>query len=214
MFEMILRSYPPVTVEPPYLVQKYGVTEEEFDQFANEDVKAELFDGVLIVHSPATLRHDDLCTFLSALMRVYADNRKLGKVFGSNNAVMRLSGSRQFAPHPMFVRAGRESLLVEKKLEGVPDLVVEVLSESTRRYDLEDKRRAYRQAGIGEIWFVDDDQKQLIFDARQQHGYREQLKRRGKISSRALPGFWLEVSWLWQDELPDTLNCLQTILAS
>ena len=115
MLEMILRSHQTVKLDPPYLLRKYGATEEEFDQISNEDIKAELLDGELIVHSPAslrhgprwpdryqpivhspaTLRHDDLCTFLSFLMRGYADRKRLGLVYGANNAVMRLGATRK-----------------------------------------------------------------------------------------------------------------------
>ena len=95
MLEMILRSHQTVKLDPPYLLRKYGVTEEGFDQITNEDIKAELLDGELIVHSLATLRHDDLCTFLSFLMRGYADRKRLGLVYGANNAVMRLGATRK-----------------------------------------------------------------------------------------------------------------------
>jgi hypothetical protein len=27
-----------------------------------------------------------------------------------------------------------------------------------------------------------------------------------------IPGFWLDVEWLWQDRLPSTLACLRQIL--
>jgi Uma2 family endonuclease len=212
MLEMLLRSCQTVKLDPPYLLRKYGVSEEEFEQITDEDIKAELFDGELIVHSPASLRHDRLCTFLSFLICGYADRKQLGIVYGANNAVMRLASRRKFAPDLMFVGAERLSLAAGKELDGAPDLVMEVLSEATRRYDLEEKRQAYREAGIDEIWLVDDNRRQLIIDHRQKRGYREQLKRRGKSASQVLPGFWLEAAWLWETKLPEALSCLEKIL--
>ena len=212
MLEMVIRSHRTVKLDPPYLLRKYGVTEEQFDQITDEDIKAELLDGELIVHSPATLRHDDLCTFLSFLMRGYADRKGLGLVYGTNNAVMRLGGTRKLAPDLMFVRPRKPALVTAKELEGRPDLVVEVLSESTRRYDLMEKRQIYRESGIDEIWLVDEDRRQLIIDYRQKRGYREHILRRGKAVSRVLPGFWLDAAWLWKAQLPETLTCLQKIL--
>jgi len=211
---VVLRAGPTITLDPPYLVRKYGVTEEEFDRLTDEDLKAELFDGEMIVHSPATLRHDRVCTFLSFLLCGYADAKSLGTVFGANNAVMRLRPGRQFAPDVMVVRAGREQMVQGAKVEGAPDLVVEVLSPSTRRYDLEEKRKVYREAGIAEMWFVDEDRHRLVVEYRGRGGYREQVKQRGRVRSRVLAGFWLKVEWLWQDPLPNTLACLQEILAS
>lgn len=40
-------------------------------------------------------------------------------------------------------------------VEGAPDLVVEVRSPSTERYDLATKRRAYATAGVPYYWLLD-----------------------------------------------------------
>ena len=52
-------------------------------------------------------------------------------------------------------------LVIPSEIEGVqrvptaPELVVEVLSPSTRDYDLGTKWRVYREAGVGSYWVVD-----------------------------------------------------------
>ena len=68
------------SIDLPYMIQVYDVTEEMFDELVDEDTKAELIDGVMIVHSPTTWRHDDIEGFLLSLMRFYAETRSLGKV--------------------------------------------------------------------------------------------------------------------------------------
>jgi hypothetical protein len=57
------------TVDLPYTVRLPRVTEEMFRELVDEDMNAELFDGVMTVHSPATLQHDDQGGFLRFLMR-------------------------------------------------------------------------------------------------------------------------------------------------
>ncbi|MGH7226726.1 MAG: Uma2 family endonuclease, partial [Gemmataceae bacterium] len=52
------------TVEVPYMIRLYDITDEMFDEMVDEDTKAELIDGVMIVHSPASLLHDDVGGFL------------------------------------------------------------------------------------------------------------------------------------------------------
>lgn len=42
----------------------------------------------------------------------------------------------------------------ENGFHGAPDLVVEMLSPSTAKYDREDKMRVYARAGVKEYWLV------------------------------------------------------------
>jgi len=53
------------------------------------------------------------------------------------------------------VRKERLEMLKEKQLEGAADMVVEILSEWSRDYELREKRQVYQEARIGEIWFID-----------------------------------------------------------
>ncbi len=103
-------------------------------------------------------------------------------------------------------------LLLPKEFEGVPELVVDVLSPSNRRYDLRDKRLIYREAGVGEVWFIDTALRQIIADRRRAGSYTEEIVTEGKLFSDSLPGFWLNAAWLWATPLPNRFMCLEEIL--
>src|SRR4051794_2546143 len=90
------------TVDVPYTLRLYDVTERMFDELVDEDTKAELIDGVMIVHSPASPRHEDVTGFLRMLLRGYAEDRGLGKVLGPD-ALIRPAKGRRFAPDIFFV---------------------------------------------------------------------------------------------------------------
>src|SRR5437867_2571337 len=90
------------TVDLPYTVRLYGVDEYRFCEMADEDTRAELLDGVMIVHSPATIEHDDLGGFVRTLMRIYARKRRQGKVLGPDSLV-HLQTCRLLAPDTYFV---------------------------------------------------------------------------------------------------------------
>lgn len=60
-------------------------------------------------------------------------------------------------PDVLFIRAERLDIVTERNVSGAPDLVVEVVSESTRGADLGCKLRAYGKHGVGEYWAVDQD---------------------------------------------------------
>jgi Uma2 family endonuclease len=195
----------------PYTLRLYGVSEALFDELADEDTRAELIDGVMVVHSPATWEHDDVSDFLRTLMRCYAGARKLGKVSGPDSLV-HLATCRRFAPDFFYVQQARVPRRLPKQFEGSPDLVGEVLSPSNRDLDLEDKRPAYRQARVGEVWFVDMEERQVIVDRRRSKRYTETIVTEGKLDSAVLQGFWLDVAWLWAAPLPSEMDCLREIL--
>jgi Uma2 family endonuclease len=199
------------TIDLPYMIQVYDVTEETFDELVDEDTKAELIDGVMIVHSPASIEHDDSSGFTRGLMSFYAEARGLGKVLGPD-ALIHLAPGRKCAPDVFFIRQERVPMPLPKEFEGVPDLLVEVLSPSNRRYDLHDKRRIYREAGVPEVWFIDSEFRQIIVDRRQAWSYTEEIVTDGKVFSDALQGFWVNASWLWAKPLPNRFMCLEEIL--
>ncbi|MBI3659947.1 Uma2 family endonuclease [Candidatus Acetothermia bacterium] len=199
-------------VRQPFLVRLFGITEQEFEELADEETRAELYDGVMIVHSPTTWRHDDLQLFLASLMRVFADFKRLGNMTGPNT-LMRLAQGRKFAPDIMFVAQHRVPTPLTKEFEGAADLVVEILSESTRQYDLIEKRQVYQEAGIREIFFIDSENRKIIIDRRQATGrYQEEIITAGKVTSSVLQGFWFEAEWLWQEPLPPVMECLEQLL--
>jgi hypothetical protein len=43
-------------------------------------------------------------------------------------------------------------------------------------------------------------------------GYESVVLSKGRLASRVLPGFFIEVDWLWQEPLPSTLARVRAIL--
>lgn len=71
------------------------------------------------------------------------------------------------------------------ELEGSPDMVLEVVSDSSVRKDTKQLRRDYWQAGIREYWLVDARSDPLVFDILRHtpKGYRTTPKKDGWIKS-------------------------------
>ena len=51
-----------------------------------------------------------------------------------------------------------------KRVMGAPDLVIEVLSASTRKKDMSLKLHKYSNAGVREYWLVDPDKSVIVYD--------------------------------------------------
>lgn len=197
-----------------YLVRIPGWSEDRYFQEAPETQFVEFEDGEVIVHSPAGVRHQDLTLFLTMPLRGYVRRLDLGRIL-NGPAVVRLRPGLDYEPDVFFVPRDRLADLGEEYFSGPPGLVVEVASQGTRMHDLRTKASAYRQHGVGEYWVVDPGRKLVIrhlLPAETQAPYQASEHAQGRLESEAIPGFWLDVSWLWQDPLPDELRCLQQIL--
>jgi Uma2 family endonuclease len=61
-------------------------------------------------------------------------------------------------------------ILTEKNVQGVPALVIEVLSPSTRKRDEKLKRSLYERGGVREYWLVDPKRARITIYRRSQDG--------------------------------------------
>jgi Uma2 family endonuclease len=61
----------------------------------------------------------------------------------------------QYEPDLCFIRKQREFIVKEKFIDGPPDLIIEVISESNRTHDTVVKFQNYAQHGVAEYWLVD-----------------------------------------------------------
>jgi Uma2 family endonuclease len=204
----------PRRLDLPFSVRVPGVTEAMFGELVDADTKAELLDGVMIVHSPASPRHDDVGGFLRPLMRSFAEETEQGRVLGPDSLI-HLATCRIFAPDIFFLTKKRlPRRLPRKQFEGAPDWIVEILSPWNRSHDLEDKRYAYRDAEVKEIWFVDPEGQEVIVDRQHRRGYATLTVTDGRVESAVLRGFWVEAAWLWADPLPGLFGCQRAIIES
>jgi len=199
-----------VDLEPPFLLIKPG-TEEEFYRTTGEDCDWEYLDGRLVM-SPASDLHEDLFSFLMTLLRTFLDLRGDGVVRGSRYP-MRLDGKWSPEPDLLVVRNERRRHLTPRRLEGPADFVIEIASEADPDFDLREKLPRYEAAGIEEIWLINPFTRTVLVKVRTAAGYSSTSASTGRLTSKVVPGFWIDVSWLWQENLPSTFTCLQQILA-
>src|SRR6266545_6479682 len=163
-----------ITLEPPYLIVKPGITEEEFYRLADEDSDWEYLDGRLFMHSPASDRHEDLFSFLLTLIRGYLDERK-GAVVRGSRYPMRLDPRWSPEPDILVVSDRKRHLMTPQRLEGPADMVIEIASESDPGLDYREKLPRYRQAGIEEIWLIDPFKDQIWVETKTDEGYHTNM---------------------------------------
>jgi Uma2 family endonuclease len=131
---------------------KYTV--EDYFLFPDDGKRHELIDGDHFVTPSPNTKHQRVTINLSTLLHTFVKERGLGRVFAAPYDVI-LSDLDVVQPDLLFVSTANSTIVTEKNIQGAPDLVVEILSEGTRRTDEVIKRKRYEQFGIKEYWIVD-----------------------------------------------------------
>src|SRR5262245_34854837 len=72
-----------------------------------------------------------------------------------------------------------------------PNLMVEVVSDSSRRYDMTTKFRDYQRAGVHEYWVIDAERRSMRFFRLRRGKYAEVRPSARRFASQAVPGFSL-----------------------
>jgi Uma2 family endonuclease len=187
------------------------LTFEEFVRLFGEDDDIELVDGMVVQRVAARDIHEDLQGWLSFVLRGYAEAKGLGIVRGSRTAV-KITEHRGRLPDIVFVRKENAHIVQEDGIFGTPDLVVEIWSPGDRLSDMLAKEADYKSIGVLEIWFVDQQRRQVRVLRKGKEGYEEKVMKKGVLRSEVVEGFWVNVEWLFKRPLPNVIDALQKIL--
>jgi len=180
-------------------------SEEAFEAWCDEDIRAEYLNGKVIMHCPAGADHEDEVMWVGPLLRFFIDQHVLGRLFGSNVQI-RLQPGKRRVPDLVFVAKERLEIIRPTYLDGAPDLVVEFVSDDSTVRDWREKYWEYEAAGVKEYWVIDRRLKRMdlnILGEDQKYAAAEAPE--GKLFSKVLPGFWLKPEWLWQQPLPSVV---------
>ena len=159
----------------------------------------ELIEGVLHIVPPPKYIHDNIIAFLSRALTLFlAANDNAGKVFHPRASIyVENVWGTYLEPDMMFVSAELEERMGERRTSA--DIVFECLSESTAVYDKTTKADTYLALGIGELWLIDADKKEIeIRNAADEDGvlyWRRNLYQAGETAqSESLNGWQIAVS--------------------
>lgn len=122
-----------------------------------EECRVELIDGVIYNMCAPAQRHQAIAGYIYAQLLSYTLRRKGDCIPLMSPSDVQLDRDDKTMVQPdVYVGCEREKFR-DKVYYGAPDLVVEVLSPSSRRRDREIKYRKYKNAGVREYWIVDPD---------------------------------------------------------
>jgi Uma2 family endonuclease len=193
--------------------QWVAMSYEEYLQLADEHQLIEWVDGEVIAHMPPGTRHQQLQTFLAKLLGLFVEYFGLGELLVAPFE-MRLARSAR-EPDLLFIATEHLDRLDAQRLRGPADLAVEIMSPESTSRDRAEKFAEYQAGGVREYWVIDvrPGQERAEFWLLDAGGrYRAVLPdANGIVHAAVLPGFWLDVAWLWQNPLPSALAAFAEI---
>jgi len=129
-------------------------TYEDYLAFPEDGKRYEIIEGDCFMSPAPTTKHQRISRRLLYVLEDYFLRTKAGEVFDAPTDVI-LSDINIVQPDILVVLAARGSIITEKNIQGAPDLVIEIISESTRKTDETTKKKIYEQYGVLEYWIVD-----------------------------------------------------------
>lgn len=184
------------------LVEKPRKTFRDFARLP-QGTLAQLIGGEIVMSPAPRSFHQEIILNIAHIIRNYLSANKIGKVYVSPIDV-KLSDEEAYQPDIVYISRERLNIVTDLRIEGVPDLVVEVLSVSTAYYDLTHKKNVYEDFGVREYIIVDPIEFTVeLFENHAGKGLVSKglLRKNGSISPALLPGLEISLSEIFNSEI-------------
>ncbi len=185
------RAWPPPQGEWTY---------EDYLRLPDDGYCYEVIKGVLHMTAAPKLTHQIVSRNLAFALFSFVTKHKVGEVIYAPVDVLLDDLATLVEPDIIFIARERLSIIKENVVEGVPDLIVEILSPSNWVIDRRDKFTVYETAGVREYWIVDPDAKTVeVYNLRQsRYALLERYEPGQRVKSELLTGFEISVDAIFE----------------
>ena len=179
------------------------LTYDDFVLFPDDGMRHELIDGEHYVTPSPNTKHQVVVGNLHLLIGNWLRANRIGRVMLSPFDVV-FTKFDVVEPDLLYLSNDRAAqVLTAANVQGVPELVVEIGSPSTRKRDETIKRRLYERAGVSEYWVVDPELDVVRIYRAGAGGYEKpvELSREAGdvLSTPLLPGLHLPLVLIFQE---------------
>jgi Uma2 family endonuclease len=165
---------------------KIVLTYEDYVFLPNDGRRYEILEGELSATPPPSTKHQTVSGNLLVLLSQHIRERNLGKLFHAPIDLI-LESSSVLQPDLLFVSSAHEHIITERAIEGVPDLVLEILSPTTTRTDRVTKAQIYARYHVPSYWIVDPEKQNIEIYLLEGAAYRLAATLEGKTPMPAPP---------------------------
>ncbi|WP_078130312.1 Uma2 family endonuclease [Leptospira alexanderi] len=166
-----------------------------------EGTLAELLDGEIFMVPAPIPEHQRVSAELHFSLMEYVRKQNNGIALASPIDVY-LDEHNVVQPDLIFISKTRALIIQEKRIEGAPDWIAEILSEGNAYHDLKTKKKLYEKHGVREYWIVDPMERSVEVYQNGTSGFTLLVSvDSGTVESKILGGFSLEVQSLFTKPL-------------
>lgn len=164
------------------------MTADEYLALGETQERYELIHGVVVMSPSPLVRHNAIIARITQQLLAFADQSRAWVVLPETD--VRFTANTVYRPDLVVYRAERLPHDAER-LDTPPDLIVEVLSPSSKALDLITKRNDYERYGVGEYWVIDPETAHVRCWTRQGPRFIDAPVAGDSLASSAVPGFIL-----------------------
>jgi Uma2 family endonuclease len=124
-----------------------------WERLPDDGNRYEIIDGVLYMTTAPSAFHQWIVRQIARALFSQIDDLGIGTTLWAPIGVF-MPGCDPVQPDLLVVRTEDLSIIRDRRIYGVPALLIEILSPSNPEQDLELKRDAYARAGVSEYWIV------------------------------------------------------------
>ena len=143
----------------PIVLEKKKYTYEDYLK-TPEDKRYELINGELLMAPSPIPNHQRISGKLEFMVKKFITENNVGEVFYAPCDVY-LDNENVVQPDILFISKDKLGIIGEKNIQGAPDLVIEIISESSVYRDMVQKKKLYARFGVKEYWIVIPDEKEI-----------------------------------------------------
>lgn len=125
-----------------------------------DDKRYELINGELLMTPSPIPKHQSVSIEIAFRIKDFTMTNDLGRVFYAPCDVY-FDEENVVQPDIFFISKNRLDIIGQKKIQGAPDIVIEILSENSVYRDMVQKKRLYARFGVGEYWIVIPEEKEI-----------------------------------------------------
>ncbi len=172
------------------------LTYEEYLKEPESKERREIVDGEVVMAAAPILYHQTISVHILVPTHLFVTQHGLGRVWHAPvDVVVEQDPVRVRQPDLLFVSNERAAILGDQ-INGGPDLVVEILSPSNSRADIESKLADYAKINVRECWLVSPEARTVELLRLEGREWRRVFIRGvgERIESAVLPGLELDIA--------------------